>query len=340
VWKHRLTVVRPDNDAGMKEFLKQICLIALLLVAATAPASFAAKTTETLIFIHTDIAGSVIGQSNAAGNVIWREDYRPYGERTVNSSAAAGNRQFFHGKAFDADTGLSYFGARYYDPVVGRFTGADPQGFDEKNLHSFNRYSYGNNNPYKYFDPDGETPFSILLLEAAKQFGVGYAMGIAADAVSQAVAFGHVDWAMAATSNAAMAGAPAGGLARLGLGAAKWLRHVDANSGGAPAEPQGSPLKTASGELEAAANAARAQPHPREITRHANMRLQTRDSAVTPEALETAIARGQRQVSPETGTTTHNLPASQSPTGRGVTVITNPRGGVVSVIDKGTRFEP
>jgi len=43
--------------------------------------------------------------------------------------------------------------ARYYDPVIGRFYSNDPVGFT--NVHTFNRYAYANNNPYKYGDPDG-----------------------------------------------------------------------------------------------------------------------------------------------------------------------------------------
>jgi uncharacterized protein RhaS with RHS repeats len=43
--------------------------------------------------------------------------------------------------------------ARYYDPVIGRFYSNDPLGF--RDIHSFNRYAYANNNPYKYTDPDG-----------------------------------------------------------------------------------------------------------------------------------------------------------------------------------------
>jgi uncharacterized protein RhaS with RHS repeats len=44
--------------------------------------------------------------------------------------------------------------ARYYDPVIGRFYSNDPIGYT--NVHTFNRYAYANNNPYKYVDPDGE----------------------------------------------------------------------------------------------------------------------------------------------------------------------------------------
>jgi uncharacterized protein RhaS with RHS repeats len=58
--------------------------------------------------------------------------------------------------------------ARYYDPVIGRFYSNDPadsmEHMSENNLaHGFNRYKYGNNNPYKYVDPDGrfELPFNF-----------------------------------------------------------------------------------------------------------------------------------------------------------------------------------
>jgi len=44
--------------------------------------------------------------------------------------------------------------ARYYDPVIGRFYSNDPIGF--RDVHSFNRYAYANNNPYKYIDKNGK----------------------------------------------------------------------------------------------------------------------------------------------------------------------------------------
>jgi hypothetical protein len=47
--------------------------------------------------------------------------------------------------------------ARYYDPVIGRFYSNDPVGFDSTNIQSFGRYIYGNNNPYRYTDPNGQT---------------------------------------------------------------------------------------------------------------------------------------------------------------------------------------
>ena len=44
---------------------------------------------------------------------------------------------------------------RYYDPIAGRFLSVDPVTTDTKTGDSFNRYLYGNNNPYSFVDPDG-----------------------------------------------------------------------------------------------------------------------------------------------------------------------------------------
>ena len=144
--------------------------------------------------------------TDAAGNLVWKENYRPFGERLTNQVESTDNRQWFHGKAADADTGLQYFGARYYDPVLGRFMGVDPVGFQEDNIHSFNKYAYGNNNPYRFIDPDGRMaiPALIALVQAvttravigvaqrqaglvmAAEIGAGVATGAANGGISAA----------------------------------------------------------------------------------------------------------------------------------------------------------
>jgi RHS repeat-associated protein len=110
---------------------------------------------ETITFLHNDFAGSAIAATDDLGAVLWKENYTPFGDRAVKAVAGANNRQFFTGKPVDGETGLSYFGARYYDPVVGRFMGVDPLVFRDADIQSFNRYAYANNNPYKNIDPDG-----------------------------------------------------------------------------------------------------------------------------------------------------------------------------------------
>jgi RHS repeat-associated protein len=78
--------------------------------------------------LHNDFAGNPIAATDASGAIIWKENFRPYGDRLDNQPASSGNRQWFHGKSVDSDTGLSYFGARYYDATLGRFMGVDPDG--------------------------------------------------------------------------------------------------------------------------------------------------------------------------------------------------------------------
>lgn len=56
--------------------------------------------------------------------------------------------------------------ARYYDPVIGRFYSNDPIAF--RDIHSFNRYAYGNNNPYKFVDPDGKQSMEFSSLFSAQ----------------------------------------------------------------------------------------------------------------------------------------------------------------------------
>ena len=111
---------------------------------------------ETITYYHNDALGSPVAATDESGNLLWREAYLPYGERLQKQDNNT-NDTWFTGKQEDKATGLSYFGARWYDPVLGRFTGIDPVGFQENNIHSFNRYAYANNNPYKYVDPDGRS---------------------------------------------------------------------------------------------------------------------------------------------------------------------------------------
>lgn len=111
----------------------------------------------TITYYHNDLTGSPVAATNEAGQVLWREVYRPYGERLTNSPAAIDNDVWFTSRRQD-ETGLVYMGARYYDPVIGRFVSTDPKGFDADNLHSHNRYAYANNNPYKFVDRNGMAP--------------------------------------------------------------------------------------------------------------------------------------------------------------------------------------
>ena len=69
------------------------------------------------------------------------------------------------GKERDAETGLDYFGARYFSGAQGRFTSPDPLSASRKasNPQTWNRYTYALKNPLKFVDPDGlEVPDSCV----------------------------------------------------------------------------------------------------------------------------------------------------------------------------------
>lgn len=100
---------------------------------------------------HTDALGSPVAMTNAAGAVVERTNYDPYGGAIGKVVDGVG----YTGHVMDASSGLTYMQQRYYDQGVGRFLSVDPVVADAGSGGSFNRYSYVSNNPYRYFDPDG-----------------------------------------------------------------------------------------------------------------------------------------------------------------------------------------
>jgi RHS repeat-associated protein len=123
----------------------------------------AGQATETITYYHNDGLGSPVAATNDEGELLWHEDYRPYGERYLNESTDV-DAKWYTGKPTEDEIGLSYFGARWYDPAIGRFMAVDPVGVMPDNFHSFNRYAYANNNPYKYVDPDGNLPVFVVFV--------------------------------------------------------------------------------------------------------------------------------------------------------------------------------
>ena len=97
--------------------------------------------------------------TDSAGNIKSDSDYYPWGgelQFTNNDS----NHYKFTGKERDSETGLDYFGARYYGNTMGRFMQPDPVFFQTSMLSDpqrFNLYAYVRNNPLALVDPTGES---------------------------------------------------------------------------------------------------------------------------------------------------------------------------------------
>ena len=118
--------------------------------------SAAAQSSDEVRYYHSDAIGTVRVITDDTGTVQARYDYLPFGERWPNSDPA--DPRMFAGKERDPDTGLDYFGARYYAGQTGRFTSVDPVYTWQENLvdpQRWNRYAYVRNNPQRYIDPDG-----------------------------------------------------------------------------------------------------------------------------------------------------------------------------------------
>ncbi|ODS37095.1 MAG: hypothetical protein A7316_02205 [Candidatus Altiarchaeales archaeon WOR_SM1_86-2] len=81
--------------------------------------------------------------------------YYPYGATREGGSK---EKYLFTGQEHDSETGLYYYGARYYSPEVRRFVQADPVIMEPYDPQYLNRYSYVLNNPLMYNDPTGREP--------------------------------------------------------------------------------------------------------------------------------------------------------------------------------------
>lgn len=106
---------------------------------------------ESVTWFLTDHLGSNIATVDAAGAVIERSQFAPYGERW---GKVAERGPGFTGHYEDQST-LTYMKARYYGGIVGRFLSPDPVLTDTADGRNFNRYWYANNNPQRFVDPDG-----------------------------------------------------------------------------------------------------------------------------------------------------------------------------------------
>jgi RHS repeat-associated protein len=101
----------------------------------------------------TDDLNSVIAQHNAAstGGIANSYGYSPYGQSTTVGPDATGNMSQYTSRENDA-TGLLYYRARYYDPVLKRFISSDPIGL----AGGMNMYAYVEGDPVSFIDPTGE----------------------------------------------------------------------------------------------------------------------------------------------------------------------------------------
>jgi len=132
-------------------------------------------TEQNTLYYHADHLGSSSYVTNQSGEFYEMIEYLPYGETLYDEQTVSSVSYKYTGKEQDAETGLYYYGARYYDAKLCKFISTDaylangkyfPTGNKEKdtrlpgmggvfNSTNINAYQYADNNPIKYNDPSG-----------------------------------------------------------------------------------------------------------------------------------------------------------------------------------------
>ena len=159
----------------------------------------------------------------ATGQIAQRLDYDAFGRITLDTNP--GFQPFgFAGGVYDPQTGLVRFGARDYDPEVGRWTAKDPLSFEAGDS---NLYAYVLGDPVNLADPTGEAiPAALVALWAAIEGGFAvYDTYDFLDTLTDPCASG---WDVGASGAGLAAGLalPGGGYGQLLKKAPKWLRKL------------------------------------------------------------------------------------------------------------------
>jgi RHS repeat-associated protein len=113
-------------------------------------------------YYHADLLGST--RSVVQGTTVLESyDYDPWGLLMPGRTLGSGTKEKFSAKEQDAESGLEYFGARYYMPALGRWASVDPLG---QKHPQWSPYNYVLDNPEALVDPDGRQ------VRATQGFGI------------------------------------------------------------------------------------------------------------------------------------------------------------------------
>jgi RHS repeat-associated protein len=118
-------------------------------------------------YSHDDHLGSTAFVTDTSGGLAEHLQYMPGGETWVDEHPSQPVPQQFTGKEFDPETGLYYYGARYYDPKTQQWQSPDPA------RSGLDLYTYANNNPLRYTDPDGREPGTATVHYSPNVRGTG-----------------------------------------------------------------------------------------------------------------------------------------------------------------------
>jgi RHS repeat-associated protein len=172
-----------------------------------------------IYYYHGDHLGSSNVITDRKGRNYEHIEYFPYGETWVDEKRNQTNLPYrFTGKELDPETGMYYFGARYYEPRISRWISTDPildqylDGDPVGGIYTppnLNLYGYSFNNPVTYRDEEGH--FVNVLVGAA----AGFVGDIAFQVAEQVITGKEIDIDFGSAAVSAAVGATGVGLANV-----------------------------------------------------------------------------------------------------------------------------
>jgi RHS repeat-associated protein len=114
----------------------------------------AGGTSRATEFYLGDALMSTVGLTDELGSLVQSHRYDAWGG-SLGTAGSSDNARQYTGHYRDEETGLHYFGARYYDDETGRFLSQDPLPGEPGVPPSLHRYLYARANPLRWVDPTG-----------------------------------------------------------------------------------------------------------------------------------------------------------------------------------------
>jgi len=115
---------------------------------------------STLYFLLTDHLGSTAVTATSGGGLYGELRYYPWGGTRYDTGTTPTSYRYTGQR--EAEVGLYYYGARYYDPLLGRFVSPDTIIPQQQGSQAWDRYAGMNNNPIRYTDPTGHCVICTL----------------------------------------------------------------------------------------------------------------------------------------------------------------------------------
>jgi RHS repeat-associated protein len=165
-------------------------------------------------YYHSDHLGSISLITDLDGNVVQHVEYVPFDEVFIEERNNRWNTPYlFNAKELDEETGLYYYGARYYDGRVSLWLGVDPMWEKYPGISVF---AYCGNNPVKYVDPNGK--WIVNAIGALASGGLDYAGQVAGNFATgmswEDALLNDISWGSIAVSAVEGAINPIGGVSK------------------------------------------------------------------------------------------------------------------------------